>query len=665
MTPVAALLGLAALFTQTDTLYARAESLLAAGELAPARRIAERLVRDNARDVRALTLLGRIWLEWPVFGRFQAESLLLRAARLDATNPEPLYFLGKVGLALGGDDGEMISRPALVRLLALEPEYRDGWTLWLSLYRGDSDRRAAARALERHAGRYSSDLRRAQLLLEQRERDSAATLLDQVIERHPLEPAPRALLARVMYESGRDEDGWRAYDGALRLAHRDTAGVLWLQVRSIATPAERNRYADLSIDHREAFFRTFWIYRDPNLLTAINERIGEHFRRYGKALRSFALLHPNARYHRSSTYRALAGGVGLPPGPDIRPLIDAAIGALCSGTVRSVRDEPVTLGGGPRMRQPPTQETPNLEDGLDDRGRVWIRWGRPDERFVFNSDVETWCYRVGGGHVLRVTFMRRTGGFGASGDMVVTPLLAGEAESADELLTTDRPTLPPSGLAFSFWPATFRRRIGTLTELVLFPDSVGAVAVLVDDDGITVARDSAVGRPLHLLAAPGRYLLLMDGVRGTQIARYRGSTILPAYPGGQPSVSGLLVAAGAVAPLRDSMEAAAPGGLRLSAHAPLRVYAEVYGLAARGGVVTYEATYRFERVERTFLGLSRRRRITTIAVNRELPAAEWHVETLRVDPGRLPRGHYRLVLEISDPVRGASAASSTLEFDLR
>jgi GWxTD domain-containing protein len=662
MTPSAVLLGLTLLSPPPDSLFARAESLLAAGRLGPARELAERLVRGAPADTRALLLLGRIHLAWPVYGRFHAESLFMRAAALEPHNPEPWYWLGHVGLALGGDDGEMIARPALVRLLALDPGYRDGWALWLRLYRGDRERRDAVTALARHDGAFPADVRRGLLLIELRRFDSAAALLTRAALRQPRDPEPHALLARALYEAGRDSAAADAYDAALRLAHRDTAGVLWLQVRSIASPGERAHYEALDPGGREAFLRQFWARRDPNLFTAVNERLGEHFRRYGEARRGYALLHPNAKYHRSRTWRALAGGVGGLPAPDFAPLIDGTAAFSCAGDARGLRDELAVVWGTGRPRAE-REETPNLEDGLDDRGRIWVRYGRPDQRFVLGVDAETWCYQTPRG-ALRVTFMRRTGGWGASGDLVVTPVRSGEAEAAAYLLATDRPTLSPDQLRFTFWPASFRRRAGTATELVLFPESVTAIAVLVNENGVVVARDTATNRPLRLVAPPGGYLLLIDGERAGRVGRYRGSVPLPAYPGGALSVSGLLAAPGHTPARRDSLEAAAPAALVLPAERPLRLYAEVYGLEPRHGAVRYEATYRFERLDRGALGLGRRR-VTAISFVRELPAAEWHAESIVVDPGRLPRGRYRVQLDVRDPVRGERAASSTLEFRLR
>jgi GWxTD domain-containing protein len=42
-------------------------------------------------------------------------------------------------------------------------------------------------------------------------------------------------------------------------------------------------YAGTAAERREAFFRTFWARREPDLNTAVNERIAEHFVRLAHA----------------------------------------------------------------------------------------------------------------------------------------------------------------------------------------------------------------------------------------------------------------------------------------------------------------------------------------------------------------------------------------------
>lgn len=632
----------------------RAESLLVAGQLQPALELAQQAVRSRPDDASALTLLGRIRLAWPVFGRWQADSLFTRAGELDPGNPEPFYYLGQVGLKLGGDDGEMVARRGLEHVLALNPEYRDAWSLWTTLYRGRAERTAAVETLARHAGNPKADLWRAGLLVELGGHGEAAPLLEALARAHPADPAPRAWLARSLFERGLDEEAGPIYDAALRRAGADTGDVLWRQVRGIATPAERETFAAAGPGGREALLRLFWAKRNPDLRASVNGRIGEHFRRMAQAQRFFALLHPQARYHHSRARRTVLGGLGMPPGVDLERLSTDIAGTRQA----RVADAPLAAGLAPRL-DPAGEETPNLEDGLDDRGRILLRYGTPKERYVWNGDAETWRYVLPEGH-LQVTFARRTADGG--GDQVVTPVVAGEYEAARYLLSTDRPSLD-ARLRFNFWPATFRREAGRMTDLVLFPDSVGATAVLLDWAGREAARDSATGRALHLAAPPGQYVLALDADRRGQLGRFRGTITLPPYGPDSLAVSGLLVASGEVAADRPALEAAAPAGLRLPLLRPLRVYAEVYGLAAADGALRYDAVYRFERTG-GFFGLARRH-VTTVSFNREHPPADPAIETLVIDPGRLPRGHYRLTLEVHDVVRGARAASAVLQFDLR
>jgi len=635
---------------------AQAESLFDAGALPTARTLAERLVVERPDDPGPLILLGKIWLEWPIFGRFRAESLLARAGELVPQDPEPFYYLGMVGLTLGSDDGESIARDGFVRAIALVPDYRDAWPNWSTLYRGTSERTTMVQALARHSGFYFVDLRRAELLLELRRYRDLAPLLDSLRAAAPDDPVPPALLAQALYEQGRDREGQVAYGAALERAAADTSGLLWRQVRSISTPEERDGYARLDPEQRAGFLRLFWASRDPDLRDSVNQRIGEHFRRLAQAHRVFGLLHPLAKWHHSRLWRTLMGGAAVASADQA----DAVRGDI--GGIRQPRvgDPAVIAGFAPRVDDS-SQTTENLEDDLDDRGRIFVRYGMPTERYVWSLDAETWRYDLPRGS-FEITFVRRTSEGG--GDQVITPMVAGEAEAAAYLLRTDRSSVP-APLRLAFWPAEFRRGIGRTTEVVLFPDSASTTAVLYDGDGQEAARDTATDRPLHLVAPPGRYVLALDAVRGGQLGRWRGSIPFTPFTEDSLAVSSLLVAGGDVPPVRAQIEAAAPRALRLPAGRAVRVYAEIYGLSRDSGSTRYDAVYRFERVRTGFLRFLSPTRVTAVSFRRAQVASDPAIETLVVDPGRLPRGHYRLTLEVHDAVRRASAASATLEFDLR
>jgi len=635
---------------------AQADSLFDAGALPTARALTERLVVERPDDPRPLILLGKIWLEWPVFGRYRAESLLARAGELIPQSPEPFYYLGMVGLTLGSDDGEAIARDGFVRAIALVPDYRDAWQNWNTLYRGTGERTEMLRVLARHAGFYFVDLRRAALLLELHRYAEVVPLLDSLNAASRSDPVPRALLAQAWYEQGRDRAGEQAYDQALARADADTANMLWNQVRSISTPDERAAYAKLEPSERAAFLRLFWESRNPNLRDSVNARIGEHFRRLAQAHRVFGLLHPLAKWHHSHLWRTLMGGVAASNSDQA----DAVRGAL--GGIRQPRvgDPAVIAGFAPRVDDS-SQTTENLEDDLDDRGRVYVRYGMPTQRYVWSLDAETWRYDLPTGS-FEITFVRRTSDGG--GDQVITPVVAGEAEAAAYLLRTDRSSVP-ANLEIEFWPAEFRRGIGRTTEVVLFPDSASTTAVLYDAEGQAAARDTATDRPLHLVAPPGRYVLALDAVRGGQLGRWRGSIPFTPFTTDSLAVSSLLVAGGDVPAVRAQIEDAAPRTLQLPAGRAVRIYAEIYGLSRDSGSTRYDAVYRFERVRTGLLRLLSPTRVTAVSFRRVQAATDPTIETLVVDPGRLPRGHYRLTLQVQDAARGTTAASSRLEFDLR
>ena len=163
------------------------------------------LVQTPATRAESLLAAGRAHFAGRVVGRYPALEAFRAAARLIPTDPEPLYWQMKVGFYLGSDEGDVIAREAILRILAIDPEYEDVW-----------DR-------------------------------------------------------------------------------------VWM----IASPDEVAAHDAMAPGERRSFFARFWAKRDPNLITADNERIAEHFRRFAYARRYFRLLHPMNLYHRSPRYRVV------------------------------------------------------------------------------------------------------------------------------------------------------------------------------------------------------------------------------------------------------------------------------------------------------------------------------------------------------------------------
>jgi GWxTD domain-containing protein len=253
----------------------------------------------------SLMAVGRAQFARPVIGRYAALAAFRAAGRLAPTNPEPLYWQMKVGFYLGSDEGDVLAREAILGILALDPDYEDAWERFGTLYRNPQIWRRADRALARYPDQVVAMERRAEVAIALEAPLRADSLLAEVLRRRgPYLPAYLAR-AEASFDAGRDSAGYAWYDSALAYADVDSTGAMWDAVWMIATPEEVGAHDATPPGERRRFFERFWTTRDPNLLTAGNERIAEHFRRFAYARRFFRLLHPMNLYHRSPRYRAL------------------------------------------------------------------------------------------------------------------------------------------------------------------------------------------------------------------------------------------------------------------------------------------------------------------------------------------------------------------------
>lgn len=596
--------------------------------------------RRHGREAEADRLLdrGRAELARGTGHRFRALETFRHAARLSPDDPAPHYWIGRVGMELLGADGAAIARRGLERAIALDPQYADAWDLWLGLYRGPAERARMIELLGPHAADPDVRARVAWLLVEDGACAAADSILDALSRERP-DPRWAAWRADCAFQQGEDERGLRLYAEAMAAAAADSTGALWAQVEAIARPAERERYRSAAPWDLPAFFEAFWAHRDPDLFTAVNERIGEHFRRRAEARRRFRLRQPLALYHHSATYRRNVSALGAGARPELAEL------------------EPRVLLPGR-----------NLPLQLDDRGLAFLRYGEPDVRDAFSLDAETWRYE--GDPPLELRFARVLGPAPMT-DMIFRPPTIAGVDDVERAMSTDRSSYP-APLEFAFWLARFRAAAGPgRTEVVLLVDSLAAAGALFDAAGAEVARARIdPGGVLRLEAPPGEYLLGLDVARGDSLGRYRGRVVLPSFAGPRPALSDIVLAHGTLPEDADraAVLARAVADAAVPAAGAFTLYLEAYGLAAGAdGVVRYRVEYEWQERE---TGLLERlwpgRRRSAVAYERSTaaPADGLVSHAVAIRPDGLPPGEYTLDVRIRDLVGGGAAVERRLRIRL-
>jgi len=608
---------LLAIATLQDSAIARAQSLLAAGRAQFAR---------------------------PVIGRYAALEAFRAAARLDPTNPEPLYWQMQVGFYLGSDEGDVLAREAILKILALTPDYQDVWERFQTVYRNPKIWRRADRALAQHAEDVGALERRAELAIALDEPQRADSLAAEVLRRRA--PAPYVpgylLRAEASFDAGRDASGHAWYDSALAYADADSSGAMWDAVWMIASPAEVRAQDSTPPGERRRFFERFWTKRDPNLLTPGNERIAEHFRRFAYARRSFRLLHPLNLYHRSPRYRALV--------------------------MATQRDF---------LQQVAQQDPSSALAGLDARGLIYIRHGPPDRLLlgIFDPlnpvggaasplDVEGWLYQTPAG-ALTIGFRRASGSLMANvaaGDFIFLPTNRRQARSTRIALQTDRSTVP-APLEARVWSAFFKNADLGLTDAYYKAQGDSAAVVLWDAVGEAV-RASGPGL-LQVTVPPGGYALGLDVDSAGVLGRARRDVVVPPFSLVDLGLSSLALAPASELLDRDATLRAMPADLVYPTGMPLAAYVEIYGLTTdRDGRSQYRVRYTFEPVRSLAARLLRSARAVVFEFERDAPTPG-AAERLVIEPDKLPAGRYRVTVAVTDLRRNVKSESVALEVTIR
>ncbi len=615
----------------------------------------------SAARAESLMVVGRAQFARPVIGRYPALEAFRAAARFAPTNPEPLYWQMKVGFYLGSDEGDVLARESILKILALDPDYQDVWARFERVYRNPKIWRRADRALAQHPDDPVAIERRAELAIALEEPLRADSLLALVLPSVPVYLAR----AEASFQAGRDSSGYAWYDSALTYADVDSTGAMWETVWMIATPGEMRAQDSTPPGERRRFFEHFWATRDPNLLTPGNERIAEHFRRFAYARRYFRLLHPMNLYHRSPRYRAVVESFQRDflqqlAQQDSEPYPGFEGDRLLAAS-RQVPDIPAG------------EATSFVLAGFDARGLIYIRHGPPDQllRGVFDPlwplgprgnplDVEGWLYHTEQG-ALTIGFKRATGGI-VGGDFLFLPTNRRQAWSTKVALRTDQTALP-APLEARAWTAFFKSPELGLTDAYYkaLGDSAAAALWNANDQPV---RASGPGL-LLLSVPPGGYRLGLDVVSAGVLGRARREVSVPRFSQVDLGLSSLVLAPAASVLDREAALDGMPADLVYRAGSPLATYVEIYGLTPdRSGRSQYRVRYEFAPVRSLPARLLSGGRPVVFEFDRS-GVATLTVERLVLESGKVPAGRYRVTVVVTDLQRNVKSKSAVLEVTIR
>lgn len=250
-------------------------------------------------------------------------------------------------------------------------------------------------------------------------RDSAAALFERALASGVVDSGFVATqLARELYASNQADAGGKVLLEGAATTTKEGQAAYRRELEWVAEPAELAAWDALSPADRPAWLRQFWAGRDVKEGWPDGTRLVEHYRRIETAWKDFTLaLPPSGRQLAASTTggidtfvdelieRRMNGSEGLSFEQDAimagkagtnttdEPLggRETQLGALAAqvtdGQLIASQMKALGLGG-------PFRAFRTTQDVLDDRGVVWIRYGKPDKLVssAGGKAMQVWAY---------------------------------------------------------------------------------------------------------------------------------------------------------------------------------------------------------------------------------------------------------------------------------
>lgn len=257
---------------------------------------------------RAWVGLGDVQASYPK-RHWQAIGDYRIAIMVDPGNNEARLKAAHAALAIGTPDSYAAASEFMAELICLDPSYHDIYQVWddTILIKKDDAVRTVCACLEsyikEHQGVDSLLLEVAEQRFMLDEYDECLAVLDRLEKALPeYRPVDRYLLrARCLVELEEIEEFQAAYDSALAVAGRTgDFEKLVSQAAAIFRPEEERKADTLTTAEQwTEFFRIFWLRRDTDPLTPVNERLFEHYRRLKDAEEKYAINNPYSKIWKS------------------------------------------------------------------------------------------------------------------------------------------------------------------------------------------------------------------------------------------------------------------------------------------------------------------------------------------------------------------------------
>ena len=614
--------------------------------------------------------LGDLYTRLP-FRKLKAAAEYRQALQADPESREALYSLARTGFALRETQGYRLAARALVKLICLDPGYRDAYRLWRDkiLDQSADELRETDACLEDYlAAHPDTALWRFDLAGDCFRLGEIGQALERLKSLDSLSPEKklterRLLEARCLLTQS-DTLGFElAYRQALEAAGRsDDFAEIELEAETIFTPEQSEVYGKLkSANDRSAFWRKFWLEKDPDPLTPHNERLVTHYLRLQEAQKYYRMQFPHSLFQSSRDYHRLVSPVSIASDYDPDLFFN--------------RSRKLTL---------------------DQRGLFFIRHGAPDRRthqVTWSDPMEVWYY--GSVHFL---FQKK---FGA-GDYIFMPTITRGSGDINKAMAGDSFNDPLPALELDFYSADFRGESdkilaefyqSTAVEPGTQTRSLGAELGVFDTTWAGVARDSAQGERFvagrdtlwiaanRLEIAPGKYKFVLRLDVPDRRAVERGELELRPFRENKLDLSGIvlgsLTAGGVNSPFQKNTALLPRPSLQFLSGESIAVYLEIYGLSLRVNELrsfrervtvsrTAEAGSSFWKSLGRLFGAGGKTGKTslTLTFDRGPESVQGTVpENFTIDTANLEPGPYRVLIEVRDNLNGLRR-ERTLEVEI-